>query len=103
MTPVLDLLLYTGSVYGWSWFLTKSTLFGPVRERLFRLPFIGKMLECIICTSAWVGGAIILALPFVTLVGDELRLLTVFDLLFITGWNLFTTCVICEIVSRLKR
>lgn len=98
---MLSLLLYTGAVYGWAWFLTKSTLLTPARRHLYRLPFVGRMLRCIVCTSAWTGGAIALALPWVGLVDFELR--GVADLLFVTGWNLGSVKVIAELVAWVSR
>lgn len=97
----VDLVVYTGATCGWSWFLTKSTLLSPVRARLLQLPFVGRVLECIICTSAWVGGAIALCLPLIDVVG--FRLHGILDLLFLAGWNLCAVWVIAETVSWLKR
>lgn len=60
----VDLLLFSGAVYGASWIAAKSKLTEPVRKRIKPWPFLGPLSQCIVCTSAWVALALCFALHY---------------------------------------
>ncbi len=84
----LDLVILTGATYGWSWVITQSFLLSNTRLLLHRIPIIGELLQCIVCTGAWVG----LALWF----WSGLVTTPVFALL-VVGWSVFA----CWSLARL--
>lgn len=61
---LITLLVYTSAVYGVSWILSMSSLFEPLREKLSDVPVLGTLLQCIVCTSVWVGLLIGLLAPY---------------------------------------
>jgi len=59
----LDLVFFSGSVYGLAWLVTRSKLFAPVRGLLRPVPFLGHLVQCVVCTSVWVALCAAVALP----------------------------------------
>jgi len=60
----LDLLLFTGAVYGASWILTCAKLTARLREAVRPVPFLGPLFQCVACMSAWTGLGLSLALRY---------------------------------------
>lgn len=88
---VLDLLLYSGAVYGIAWGVTRSKLCRPLREKLAGVRFVGELVQCIVCTATWVGLALLLLLPWSSLFSPGFRLQQPADLLFLLGWTVAST------------
>lgn len=85
-----DLVLYTGAVYGISWFVTKSRLLAQPRELLASVPFFGKLVQCIVCTSAWVAIAwMVVGEP--GLLSAEFQAHGPVDAAMILGWTMCAT------------
>ena len=83
----LDLLLFTGAVYGVSWTLTKSVLLRRVREALANVPLVGKLVQCVVCTATWVALALTLLLDRTTLFSQGFRAGTVADAAILVAWT----------------
>ena len=81
-----DLLLFLGAVYGIVWGITKSSLLRPVRELCEEVPFLGKLVQCVVCTGTWVALALALALPCTTLFSDGFRVRTPVDVIVLVSW-----------------
>lgn len=86
-----ELLLFTGAVYGLSWLVTRSKLAAPVRRRLEPLPFLGPLVHCIVCTSAWVAIGLVAARPAFGMLSASFAQHPWADGLLLVGWSLFTT------------
>jgi hypothetical protein len=84
-------VLWIGATYGLSWLVTQSTLFRPLRERVADVPFAGKLLRCITCTSGWVALGLLAALPATTLFTEGFRVSTIADAIVLVGFTLTTT------------
>ena len=53
----MDFLLWVLVAFGMTEIITLSKIFKPVREFTEeKIPFLGDMLACSMCTSFWVGG-----------------------------------------------
>ena len=87
----LDLVLFTGAVYGLAWLLVSSKLFERPREALRGLPGVGPLSRCIVCTATWVGIGVMLLLPWTTLFSAEFRVRTAVDGLLLVGWTVTST------------
>lgn len=83
----LDLLLFTGAVYGASWILTCSKLMDLPRRILRPVPLLGSLLQCVVCMSAWVGLALALCLDRTTLFSPEFRPGTFADYVVLVCWS----------------
>ncbi|MFZ5481994.1 MAG: hypothetical protein ACOZNI_34860 [Myxococcota bacterium] len=94
MDRFVDLVLFTGAVYGLAWLLTKSRLFRRPRELISRAPFLGELLACIVCASAWVSLALVPLLPFTSLFSPAFRATTALDVGVLLAWSLFSTWAI---------
>lgn len=92
--------IFSGAVYGLSWGVTDSTLFDPVRGFIGRRGprLLSELIECIVCTSAWVG------LVFASLVVPWTGLISVptapADVLVLVSWGVFSTWAIAVASSR---
>jgi len=64
MTP-LDLVLYTGAVYGLAWLVVRSTLAAPLRRVASRWTFTWALTRCVVCTGAWAAVALAICVPYV--------------------------------------
>lgn len=94
MERIADLVLFTGTVYGLAWLVTKSRLLRLPREMTARVPFVGSLLACIVCTSAWVALALVALLPYTTLFSMSFRTRTPVDVVVLLAWTLFSTWAI---------
>jgi len=81
-------MLYTGSVYGLAWLVTRSRLTKPVREKLLPVPFLGHLVHCVVCTSAWIAMGVMLTLPSSTLFSPGFRVTGPVDFILLLGWTL---------------
>jgi len=84
----LDLLLFTGAAYGIAWLITRSKLTRPLRSVVAGVPFLGELLQCIVCTATWVGLVLMFVLPWSTLFSSGFRVGSIVDVLVLTGWVL---------------
>ena len=82
----LDLLLFSVSVYGLAWLVTCSKLVEPLRVRVARVPLLGRLVRCVVCTATWIGFAIVLLLPQTTVFSAGFRARTVLDVVVLVGW-----------------
>ena len=87
----LDLLLFTGAVYGCAWVVTKSKLAKRPREALAGVPFVGELLQCIVCTGTWVAIGLVVLLPRVSLFSPGFRQRGVLDGLVLVAWAVTAT------------
>lgn len=93
-----DLVFYTGAVYGLSWLSAKSRLFAPVRARASRVPLLGELSACIVCTSGWVAIAwIVLGTP--GLLSAGFCVTSIADAALLVGWTLFATWVLARLLG----
>jgi len=60
MNLAAALILYAGTVYGWSWVVTKARVTASLRERLKDVAVMGELLHCIVCTSFWTALVLVL-------------------------------------------
>lgn len=51
---MLELLIFILLVYGLSFIITESEIFDNIREKI-KGEFFIKLLNCLVCTSFWVG------------------------------------------------
>lgn len=94
-TP-LDLVLWTGAVYGASWGVSRSLLLKRPREIVAGVPLLGALVRCIVCTSAWVSAGGALLLPWATLLSSGLRVHALVDAAILVFWSVFSTWVIAH-------
>lgn len=87
-------MLFTGTVYGLAWLVTRSRLFRAPREAASKIPFFGPLLACIVCTSAWVTLVLVALLPYTTLFSTMFRARTPADFGVLVAWSLFSTWAI---------
>jgi hypothetical protein len=87
----LDLLLYTVSVYGLAWLVTQSKLFERPRNAVKKTPFIGDLVQCVVCTGTWIGAGLALLLPCASLFSPGFRMQTPIDLIVLLGWVMAST------------
>jgi len=91
----IDLVFFTGSVYGLAWIITKSKLFKPVRDRLDGVKFLGDLVQCIVCTSVWVLQALlIIPCRMGSSLKPSLGWAGFGDWLMLTGWIVFSSWAI---------
>lgn len=59
---LLDLGIYTLSVYGLAWLWTESSLFAPLRRAVQRRspPRLAEGLGCLVCSGTWIAIALFL-------------------------------------------
>ena len=84
----LDLLLFTGAIYGLAWLVTKSKVLRRPRQAVERVPFLGELSRCIVCTATWVALGLMLLLPWSTLFSDRFTAKTPVDALVLLGWSI---------------
>jgi len=94
--PLTDLLLFTGSVYGLAWLLTRARLTAGLRLRLTPVPFLGALLQCIVCTGTWIAMAVLVAARWSTLFSPTFRAVGPVDAVLLLGWAMATTWVIAR-------
>lgn len=58
------------------------------------MPFIGGLLQCIVCTGAWVGLGLMTVLPTTSLFSPGFRVAGVADGAVLLGWTLAATWAI---------
>ncbi len=90
----LDLTLFTGTVYGIAWLITQSKLTQKLRESMSDVPFIGSLIQCIVCVATWIALGLALALPSTTLFSPGFRVRTFSDAVVLTAWGLAATWAI---------
>lgn len=62
---MLGLFLFYLTCYGLTTIIVQSKIFKPVREYFKdRVPFIYSLLNCMMCTSFWVGIFVVISLGF---------------------------------------
>ena len=98
----LDLMLFTGAVYGIAWLVTRSKLFGGLRTAIPGVPFLGDLVECIVCTATWVGFAAMAMLPWTSLFSAGFRAASAADFLFLTGWVLASSWALGRLLGDAK-
>jgi len=81
----LDLLLFNGSVYGLAWLVTWSKLVERLRVRVAKVPLLGRLVTCVVCTATWIGFAIVPLLPHTTMFSAGFRARTPLDVVLV-GW-----------------
>ena len=86
-----DLVLFTGALYGFAWLVARSKLLRRPRRALARIPFLGDLVPCIVCTAAWVSVGLIVLMPRVTLFSEGLKPHRSADALILVGWALFSS------------
>jgi type VI protein secretion system component VasK len=94
-----ELIAFSGAVYGLSWLLTKSALFGRPRRILAALPYVGRLLGCIVCTAPWVGLALVFVAPTSSHVIDSVRPRGIVDGVLFVGWLLFSTWTVARLMG----
>jgi len=82
----LDLLLFSGATYGIAWVITRSKIMKRPRDALANVPFLGELLQCIVCMATWVGLGLLFLLPFSHLFSPAFRVKHPVDALFLLGW-----------------
>lgn len=95
----LDLALFTGAVYGLSWLLTRSSLLQRPRELVARIPFVGKLSQCIVCMAFWIGLGLILLLPQATIFSQGFVARTPVDAVVLLGWVLASSWVLGRLLG----
>ena len=56
MSDLVDVLVWISATFGMTTIIVNSTIMHPVREFLTKsIPFLGKLINCFLCTSFWVG------------------------------------------------
>ncbi len=83
----VDLVLYSGAVYGLAWLVVKSALLEAARTRLRAAPVSRKLVDCIVCVGTWIGLALLLAMPELSTVCIPWS--TPYDLVLLLGWTVF--------------
>ena len=91
-----DLALFTVATWGLAWLVTRARVTRSLRERVRDVPFLGELLQCIVCTGTWIGAGLALLLPWTTLVAPGLRARTALDLVLLVGWNTFFLWVVAR-------
>ena len=92
----MDLVLFSGSVYGLSWLVTKSKITESLRMRLEDVPFLGDLFSCVVCMSVWIALFVLffargsILVPQVGFPGDVVVLV---------GWSTFTTWVLARLLG----
>lgn len=84
----LQILFTLLSIYGWSWFLTKSKLLNNFRAYIKgKSRAFDELLSCIVCVSFWVA-----SLHVVFMYGNELQ--SIYDCFVFLGATLAFTWVV---------
>ena len=95
----LDLLLFTGAVYGLAWLLTRSTLLQRPRQAVAGWWFLGEVSRCIVCTATWIALGLLLLLPWSTLLTSSFRARTPVDGLVLLGWSISASWVLGRLLG----
>jgi len=85
---VIDLVFFTGSVYGLAWLITRARLTAPVRKALERVPYLGTLLRCIVCTGTWVAMGVLLVARWSKFFSPQFRSAGPVDIVFLLGWSM---------------
>lgn len=116
------LLLFILAVYGWSWLITKSKIFEPVRAWVtVHSSFLKKgkdgkfvssnrtktkvfmkakyLINCIVCTSAWVAVPVALSAGHSMLFNYTPMVVSVLDLALLMGVAMSSTWMIAYMVG----
>lgn len=97
MTPsAVDMLLYTGSVYGLAWLITKARVTARLRRGLSRIPFLGDMLQCIVCTGTWVALGVLAGISWCTVFSSGFRPASGVDVVLLVGWSVAANWIIAH-------
>lgn len=83
----LDLLLFTGAVYGASWTLTKSKLTARPRRAVRSVALLGPLSCCVACMSAWTSLALALCLGRTSMFSPGFRPEGVTDFVVLMLWS----------------
>ena len=103
MNPTLiDLALFWGATFGLSWGVSKSTLLNRPRAMASGVPFFGKMIQCIVCTSYWVGCAMALIAPYSNIFTIGITGASMLSRLILVMLGVTATWVVANIVGRYK-
>lgn len=97
-----DLVLFTGSVYGLAWLITKSKIMRYGREQFGRLPYMGEVVQCIVCTATWVGFVVMAILPGANLFSAGFRVSGLIDVFILTGWVIGASWTIGRLLGDAK-
>jgi hypothetical protein len=90
----LDLLLFTGSVYGASWIFTKSKLMSIPRRIIEPVPLLGSLFQCIVCMSAWIGLVLAFCLERTSLFSPGFRPESPVDYIVLVCWSVAASWII---------
>jgi hypothetical protein len=92
-----NLLLFTISIYGLAWLITKSKLIAPIRDYLSeRSQLAGDLLSCIVCTSVWICIAVMACSPAIPILQIRPAL---GDVPILLGWTMGSTWLLARLVG----
>ena len=100
-TFFLNLLLFSLITYGLSWLISKAELFRLPRKFLLNFPIIGQVVHCIVCTSVWVGLAILFAAPYSNVL-SQVALgwpPNKIDIVLYVGWIISSTWIMASVLG----
>jgi hypothetical protein len=83
---IFDLIFFTIVVYGLAWLITKSEAFGWFRWAVERIPIVGKLVTCIVCSAIWIGALLAIFASGGTLISQQLAASCVLDVVVVCGW-----------------
>jgi len=92
----LDLALWIDAVYRASWPVTQSSLLRPLRVRLALVPFLGSLVHCVVCTSAWACLALLALVPRTMLLSPALRAAGLADGAVLVAFSLATAWAVAR-------
>lgn len=91
----VELFLFLGAVYGLSWLVACSAIARPLRTRLQPVRFLGRLVHCIVCVSAWVAlGLALLVVPHTSLLSEAFRVRTISDCVLLVCAALASTWLV---------
>ncbi len=95
----LDLLLFTGAVYGCAWGISKSGLLAGFRDAIVDVPLFGKLVQCIVCTGTWVALALVLLAPYGTVFSSGFPAHGPYDVFVLVAWSVGATWAIGRLLG----
>lgn len=95
-------MLFSGGVYGLAWLLSRARLTRGMREFAKRIPFVGELLNCIVCTGVWVAIGIVLVMRWSNLFSPSLRELHPADGVVLVGLAVTTTWIVGRALGDAK-
>lgn len=97
-----DLLLFNGGVYGLSWLITQARATRRLREFANRIPVVGELVHCIVCTGFWVAIGMLIAVRWSSLLSVEFRQLGLVDGVLLTGLSVTTNWIVGRLMGDVK-